>query len=61
MSKRNYTRDEQEILDLVARSEGREFVDKFAHLILEQARSVGELPEEEDEAVVVDNGGETKK
>jgi hypothetical protein len=38
MSKRDYTAQEQEILDLVALCEGQEFTDKFAHLILEQVR-----------------------
>jgi hypothetical protein len=55
MSKRDFTADEQEILDLVARSEGREFVEKFAALILDQARALGELGEEEDEPTVVDS------
>jgi hypothetical protein len=53
---KNYTREEQEILDLVAKSRGQEMVDKFAHLILEQARAMGELAEEEDEPIVIDNG-----
>jgi hypothetical protein len=61
MSKRDYTAEEWEILELVARSRGWKLVNKFAHLILEQARSVGELGEPEDEPVVVDNGGETRK
>jgi hypothetical protein len=59
--KRDYTAEEQEIIDFVAKSQGREFAEKNAHLILEQARRVGELGEEEDEPIVVDNGGETRK
>ena len=63
MSKKR-TPEEQEIIDVVARSRGREFAEKNAALILEQARALGELAEEEDDAdrpFVVDNGSETKK
>jgi hypothetical protein len=59
MSK-NYTREEQELLDFMATRIGQEKVDKFAELILEQARMVGELVRV-DEPVIVDNGGETRK
>jgi hypothetical protein len=62
MSKRrDYTAEEWEILELVAKSRGWEMVNKFAQLILEQARSVGELGEPEDEPTIVDSGGETRK
>jgi hypothetical protein len=40
-----YTSEEQEILDFVARSRGQEYVDKFAELILGQARSIRQLDE----------------
>ena len=55
----SYTPEEQEILDLVARTRGQEVADKWAELILDQARSVGVLAEAEDEGdepIVVDNG-----
>jgi hypothetical protein len=61
VSKRDYTAEEWAILELVARSSGREFVERFAHLILGQARALGELEEEEDEPIVVDSGGEARK
>lgn len=38
------TPEEQAIIDLVARSDGRGWAERHAHLILEQARAVGELP-----------------
>jgi hypothetical protein len=58
MSKRReYTREEQELLDYMVTRIGQKEVDKFAQLILDQGRSVGELPEREDEpTIVVDNG-----
>ena len=37
------TADEQEILDLVERSQGAEFVELHAELILRQAREFGDL------------------
>jgi hypothetical protein len=37
------TPEEQAILDLVARSNGREWVERHAALILEQARAIGDL------------------
>lgn len=37
------TPEEQAILDVVARSRGQEFADKFAELILAQAREIGDL------------------
>ena len=38
-----WTPEEQEILDVVARRKGREWVERYADLILEQARGAGEL------------------
>jgi hypothetical protein len=38
-----WTRDEQSILDFVARSHGEAWVDRHAELILEQARAIGEI------------------
>src|SRR5262245_60039072 len=43
MSKPKWTPEEQEIIDVVARSHGREFAEKYAELALEQARMVGDL------------------
>lgn len=40
-----YTREEQAILDEIARQRGQDWVDKNAELILDQARSYGVLPE----------------
>jgi hypothetical protein len=37
------TPEEQRILDWAAETEGKEFVEKHEHLILEQARAMGEL------------------
>lgn len=37
------TPDEQAVIDLVARREDREWAEKHAHLILEQARAIGTL------------------
>jgi len=56
MSKREYTAEEWEVLEFVAKSRGWEFAQKNARLILEQARTLGELAEAADEPVVVDNG-----
>ena len=38
-----WTREEQEVLDLVARSHGTAWAEGHAHLILGQARALGEL------------------
>jgi hypothetical protein len=54
--KRDYTAEEWEILEVVARSRSWEFAEKNAYLILDQARAIGELDEEEDEPTIVDNG-----
>jgi hypothetical protein len=37
------TAEEQAILDMIARSEGRGWVERHTHLILEQARAIGDL------------------
>jgi len=39
----SYTAQEQEILRMVARNEGKEWAEKHAHLILDQARAIGDL------------------
>ena len=39
------TPDEQAILDAIERDRGRAFVERFAELILAQARAIGELPQ----------------
>jgi hypothetical protein len=41
------TPEEQEIIDLVARDHGKEWAEAHAQLILDQARSLGKLPEKE--------------
>jgi len=37
------TPDEQSILDMVARRKGREYVERWADSILNQARAIGDL------------------
>lgn len=37
------TAEEQQILDMVAKTEGQAWVDRHAELILDQARSIGDL------------------
>ena len=44
------TPEEQEIIDLTAKSQGLEWAEAHAELILDQARSIGELPEREEPA-----------
>jgi hypothetical protein len=39
----SYTAEEQDILRMAAKNEGKEWVEKHAHLILEQARTIGDL------------------
>jgi hypothetical protein len=50
------TPEEQAIIDVVAEREGREWADRHAYLILEQARALGELDEEPEPDVVVGDG-----
>jgi len=52
MSKPKYTPLEQAVIDFVAKREGREWAEKYAELILEPARSVGELEDEPEPDVV---------
>lgn len=44
---KKYSAEEQRILDTLARTRGQEWVDAHAELILDQARSMGQLPERE--------------
>jgi hypothetical protein len=39
----SYTKEEQEILLFVAKHDGRDYAEKFANLILDQARAIGDL------------------
>jgi hypothetical protein len=40
------TPEEQEIIDHVARVKGRDWAERYSHLILEQARAIGDLADE---------------
>jgi hypothetical protein len=55
-SKRKLTPEEEAILRVVAESRGWDYVEKNEALILDSARSIGELPQTEDDAAGYDPG-----
>jgi hypothetical protein len=58
VSKPKYTPEEQEILDAIAKDRGREWADRHAELILEQAQSVGQLEDDPEPDVVALGDGD---
>jgi hypothetical protein len=55
-SKRKLTPEEETVLRLVAEGKGWDYVEKFETLILDSARSIGYLPQTEDDAAGYDPG-----